>query len=109
MALYSAARTMKEDEYRQEEERLPKELEAAIARLSVREIAERDLKSVLSEPAELMGEFSEQNDFENLIRDVDNQNASEVMMRGRASARDLLLADHPAACDYDRSSPKIIR
>ena len=88
MALYSAARTMKEDEYRQEEERLPKETEAAIARLCVREIAERDLKSLLSEPAELMGEFSEQNDFENLIRDVDNQNASEVMMRGRAFVKE---------------------
>ena len=88
MALYSAARTIKEDEYRQEEERLPKETEAAIARLCVREIAERDLKSLLSEPTELMGEFSEQNDFENLIRDIDNQNASEVMIRGRASVKE---------------------
>ena len=88
MALYSTARTRKEDEYRQEEERLLKETEAAIARLSVREIAERDLKSLLFEPTELMGEFSEQNDFENLIRNVDNQNASEVMKRGRASVKE---------------------
>jgi hypothetical protein len=88
MALYSAARTMKEAEYRQEEERLPKETEAAIAHLNVREIAERDLKNMLSKPAELMREFSEQKDFENLIREVDNQNASEVRMRGRASVKE---------------------
>ena len=88
MALYSTARTMKEAEYRQEEERLPKETEAAIARLSVREIAERELTTMLSEPAELTGEFSEQKDFDNLIREVDNQNASEVTMRGRVSVKE---------------------
>lgn len=70
--MYSAARTKREEEYRQEEERLPTETEAAIARLSVREIAERDLKDVLSKPTEteLMGEFSDQNEFEDLIREV---------------------------------------
>jgi hypothetical protein len=88
MGLYFAARTMREAQYRQEEERLPKETEASIARLSVREIAERDLNNMMSKPAELIGEFNEQKDFDNLIREVDNQNASEVKMRGRASVKE---------------------
>ncbi len=40
----------------------------AIARLSIREIADRDLKDILSEPEELMGEFKEEDGFENLIK-----------------------------------------
>jgi hypothetical protein len=88
MALYSAARTKREDEYQREEEQLPKETEAAIARLSVREIADRNLKDVLSKPTELIGEFRDQNEFEHLIREVDRQNACEVMLHGRSSVKE---------------------
>jgi hypothetical protein len=39
----------------------------------MREIADRDLKDVLSEPMELMGEFKEEDEFEKLIRQVDRK------------------------------------
>lgn len=59
MSLYGAARTKREEEYREEEERLSGETEIAIARLTMREIADRDLKHILSMPTELIGEFKE--------------------------------------------------
>jgi glutamine synthetase len=68
MNLFSAARTRRE-----EEEQLPKETEMAIARLSTREIADRDLKDILSEPVELTGEFKEEDEFENLIKEINTK------------------------------------
>jgi hypothetical protein len=54
----------------------------------MREIADRDLKDVLSEPTELIGEFKEEDEFENLIREVDKENAYDVKKRGRASVKE---------------------
>jgi hypothetical protein len=88
MALFSAARSKKEEEYKEEEERLRRETEAAIDCLSMREIADRNLKDVLSEPAELLGQFNEQDEFEHLIKEIDKENASEEKRRGRASVKE---------------------
>ena len=88
MALFSAARSRQEEEYRQEEERLRQETEAAIGRLSMREIADRDLKELLSEPAELLGEFKEEGEFENLIKEIDKENAFDEKRRVRASIKE---------------------
>lgn len=88
MNMRFGARTEKEEEYREEEERLPKDTEKAIACLNMRELADRDLKDILSEPTELMGEFEEEDEFENLIRDTDKENAGSAKKRGRASVKE---------------------
>lgn len=54
---------------------------AAIGRLSMREIAGRDLKELLSEPAELLGEFKEEDEFEHLIKEIDKGNAFDEKRR----------------------------
>ena len=88
MNMLSAARSKREEEYREEEERLVEETEKAIACLSMRDFADRDLKDVLSEPTELMGEFKEEDEFEELIRQVDRENAHDAKKRGRASVKE---------------------
>ena len=46
--------------------------------MSIREIANRDLKDVLSEPMELMGEFKEEDEFEKLIRQINKANTHDA-------------------------------
>jgi hypothetical protein len=65
--ILSAARIKKEEEYREEEERLSKDTEKAIACLNMRGLADRDLKDILSKPTEPIGEFKE-DEFENLVK-----------------------------------------
>jgi hypothetical protein len=44
----------------------------------MREIADQDLKDVLSEPTELIEEFKKKDEFENLIREVDKENVYDI-------------------------------
>ena len=81
MAMFSAARTKKEECLRQE-------TEAAIGRLSMRELADRELNHIFSEPAELLGEFKEEDEFENLIKEIDKENASDKKRQGRAAVKE---------------------
>jgi hypothetical protein len=46
--------------------------------LSIREIAGRDLRDVLSELTELMGEFKEDDESVKLIRDIDRDSACDT-------------------------------
>jgi hypothetical protein len=62
---------------------LHQETEAAISCLSVREIADRDLKELFSEPTELLGEFKKENKFENLIKNIDKENTFNEKRRVR--------------------------
>jgi hypothetical protein len=78
MTLLSAARSKREEEYQEEEERLPKETEKAIASLRMRELTDRNRKDILSEPTKLMGEFKEEDESENFIGKVDRENASSA-------------------------------
>src|ERR1700716_3550696 len=57
--------------------------------MSIREIADRDMKDVLSEPMELMGEFKEEDEFEKLIRQVDRENAHDAKKRGREAVKEM--------------------
>jgi hypothetical protein len=86
--MLSAVRSKREEEYREEEERLAKETEKAIACLSMRDFANRNLKDVLSEPIELMGDFKEEDEFEKLIKEVDRENAYNAKRRGRVSIKE---------------------
>lgn len=88
MSLYSVSRTKKEEEYREEEERLSGETEMAIACLTMREIADRDLKHILSVPTELTGDFTEKSEFNELIREINEENASKVAKRERAAVKE---------------------
>jgi hypothetical protein len=88
MSLYAIVRTRREEEYQEEEERLPSETEIAIARLTIREIADRDLNQVLSVPTELIGEFKEEGEFDELIREINEENASKVVKHERAAVKE---------------------
>ena len=88
MNIFFAERTEKEKEYQEEEERLPKDTEKAIACLNMRVLADRDLKDILSEPTELIGEFKEEDEFENLIRAVDKENAGSAKKQGQTSMKE---------------------
>jgi hypothetical protein len=83
MNILSAVRSKRE-----EEERLVKETEKAIACLSIRDFTNRNLKDILSEPIELIGEFKEEDEFEELIRQVNRENAYNTKKRGRASVKE---------------------
>ena len=56
--------------------------------MSKREIADRDLKELLSEPTELLGEFKEEGEFENLIKEIDKGNAFDEKRHVRASIKE---------------------
>jgi hypothetical protein len=88
MALFSAARSKQEEEYRKEEALLRQETEAAIGCLRMREIADRYLKELLSEPAELLGDFKEKDEFERLIKEIDKENAFDEKRRARVSVKE---------------------
>lgn len=62
---------------------MPKDTEKAIVCLNIRVLADRDLKDILSKPTELIGEFKEEDEFENLIRAVDKENASSTKKQGQ--------------------------
>jgi hypothetical protein len=87
MALFSAARSRQEEDYKEEEKRLRQDTEAAIGSLSMRETADRVLKELLSEPTGLLGEFKE-DEFENLIKEIDEGNAFDEKRRGRVSTKE---------------------
>ena len=80
----SAARSKREEEYREEEERLAKEIEKAITYLSIREFANKYLKDTLSKPTELIGEFKEVDEFERLVKEIYKENALTAKKRDRA-------------------------
>jgi mannose-6-phosphate isomerase class I len=48
----------------------------------MRVLADRDLKDILSKPTKLIGEFKKEDEFENLIRVVNKENASSVKKQG---------------------------
>ncbi|KAL5316370.1 hypothetical protein ACEPPN_015415 [Leptodophora sp. 'Broadleaf-Isolate-01'] len=60
-------RSQKEEEYQEEEDRLPKLTSRVIACLNIREIADCVLKDALSKSIELTGEFTDEYEFEKLI------------------------------------------
>jgi hypothetical protein len=72
----------------EEEERLPENTEKAIAWLNMRDLADRDLRDTQSEPTELIGEFTKEDEFENLIRASNNENAGNAKQRGRTSIKE---------------------
>jgi hypothetical protein len=88
MNILSVAWLKREEEYWEEEERLTKEIEKAIAYLSIRDFTDRNLKDVLSKLIELMGDFKEEDEFEKLIREVDRENTYDIKRWGRASMKE---------------------
>ena len=88
MSLISGARLKKLEQFQAEEERLPGETKTAIACLSMRGIADRDLKDILCEPTELSREFTGQDEFESLIRGIERGNADHAKTQGRESVKE---------------------
>jgi hypothetical protein len=77
------ARIASEMNYQQYEERLRKITENTIASLDVRELAERELQDIISEPTELTGEFREKSDYENAIKQIEKEKANDTRTRQR--------------------------
>jgi hypothetical protein len=50
----------------------------------VRELVERELQDTISEPTELTGEFREESDYENVIRQIKKENANDTRTRQRS-------------------------
>jgi hypothetical protein len=88
ISILSAARSKREKQYREEAERLAKETEKAITCLSIRDFTNRNLKDVLSEPIELMGNFKKENKFKKLVREVNRENAYNTKRRSRVSVKE---------------------
>ena len=63
-------------------------METTIVSLSMREITDRELRDVLSEPIELIREFKEDDEFEKLIRDVDRNNTYNIKRQGQAAVKE---------------------
>lgn len=103
-------RMASEINYQREEECLRKSIENAIACLDLRELVVRELQNILSEPTELMGEFGEESDYENAIKQVEKENANDIRTQQRRLWKQTyLLAYDPAAGEEDWSSSQIIR
>ncbi|KAN0117099.1 hypothetical protein V8E51_003076 [Hyaloscypha variabilis] len=58
-------------------------LKHTVACLDVRELLGIELQDLLSEPAELIGEFSEESDYENAIKHIEKDNADDAKTRLR--------------------------
>jgi hypothetical protein len=58
--------------------------ENTIASLDVGELAEKELKDTISEPTELTGEFREESDYENVIKQIKKENANDIRTRQRS-------------------------
>jgi hypothetical protein len=84
MNMTLVARIASERNYQQVEERLRKTTQDAIARLDVRELAERELQDTISEPIELTGDFKEESDYENVIKQIEKENANDTRTRQRS-------------------------
>jgi hypothetical protein len=48
-----------------------------------RELSEIELRDILSEPLELMGEFNDENDYENVLKRIEKENANDTKARLR--------------------------
>jgi hypothetical protein len=66
-------------------ERLKKTTETSIARLNIRDVAEKALLATKSEPSELTGEFKEENDYISVI----NHNEKGIANNTRTCQRSL--------------------
>ena len=58
-------------------------LKHAIACLDVRELSGIELQDILSEPIELIGEFSKESYYENIIKHIEKENAEDSKTRLR--------------------------
>lgn len=81
MNMTLAARIASERNYQLVEERLRKTTQDAIARLDVRELAEREFQDTISKPTKLTGDFKEESDYENVIKQIEKENANDTRTR----------------------------
>jgi hypothetical protein len=71
-------RTASEMSNQKFEERLRRSTENAIARLDIKELAEREFQETISEPTELTGEFREEGDYENVVKQIEIKRAEDI-------------------------------
>jgi hypothetical protein len=56
----------------------PDHLRRTIACLDRRELMDIELRDILSEPQELMGEFNDEKDYDNAIKHIEKENADDT-------------------------------
>ncbi|KAG9242209.1 hypothetical protein BJ878DRAFT_184464 [Calycina marina] len=77
------ARIASETHLRQYANRLKKTTEITIARLDIRNLAEKELLDAISEPTELTGEFREESDYTSVISHIEKGIANDTRTRQR--------------------------
>ncbi|CZS92364.1 uncharacterized protein RAG0_02770 [Rhynchosporium agropyri] len=77
------ARLASELNYQQYADRLRKKTKQAIFRLDLKEVAEKELQDILSEPSELTGEFTDESDFEKVIKQLEKDRANNTKNQQR--------------------------
>ncbi|KAG9229630.1 hypothetical protein BJ875DRAFT_474334 [Amylocarpus encephaloides] len=78
------ARIASEINLQQYANRLKKTTENTIARLDIRDLAEKELLDAISEPTELTGEFREESDYTNVISHIEKGIANDTRTRQRS-------------------------
>lgn len=76
-------RMSSEISYQQEENRLKRDTQNAIASLNLRKEADKILLSIISEPVELTGEFKAESDLDNMIKKIEKDDAEGSQDRQR--------------------------
>jgi hypothetical protein len=69
--------------YQQEEKRLKRDTQNAIASLNLRKEADKILLGIISEPVELTGEFKDESDLDNMIKEIEKDDAEGSKDRQR--------------------------
>ena len=64
--------------------RLKEMTASTIARLNMRDLAEKELLDTISEPTELTGEFREESDYRNVIKHIEKEIANDTRTRQRS-------------------------
>lgn len=88
MKMIYMERTEREEKDLEEKQRLSKDTEISISRLNMRELANRNLNDIMSVPTELMGEFREEDDFKNIMMDMDEADANRAKSRSRGLVKE---------------------
>jgi hypothetical protein len=82
------ARIASERNLQQYAERLKKATENTIARLDIRDLAEKEFLDAISEPTELTGEFREESDYTSVINHIEKGIANDVKTQQRSLWRE---------------------
>jgi hypothetical protein len=65
-----------------------------IPRLDMRELAEREFQDIISEPTKLTGEFREESDYEDVVKQIEKEKANDTRTRQRRIWKETYCLDY---------------